>query len=456
MKKTIFIIVFIIVLAFASLAYADRGVFPIMDADVYGPGQKAIIAWNGEIERLILSTDLYSNREVKVLEVIPFPSKPKVEAGSFSAFEVIQNLMKEKAPRAPIEKTMLEIVFHEKIGVHDVTIVKAENKEELINFMFNYISEFNVPQSLFTRGETVLEDYLNRGFHYWVFDLIDLNLEARSIEPLVYEFQSSFLYYPMKISSLAEGSTKITLYLITSEPINEDDLPAKMSLAKYFPINQPIQFQLSKEELSRIDVGCFNLFASLNNEFQAWLTVIKYEGELNNLDFDLEIFKSQLQCRLIKVAVDKNQYKLRETVNITVNFTHLTPGCFEIQVLHFHLINLEVYDSAGKLIQSWSWKVNEDFYKVVFWKPDKSGNYTIKAASFWNGEKLEVEDQLNITVLDLSEPGLKLQMNLYAGITFIVGMLIGFGVAYLFFKRKKKEETKKLNKAFNAILTFSL
>ncbi|MEM2776921.1 MAG: DUF2330 domain-containing protein [Candidatus Bathyarchaeia archaeon] len=452
MKKTIFIIVFIIVLAFASpLAYADRGVFPIIDANVYGPGQKAVIAWNGKIERLILSTDLYSNKEVKALEVIPFPSKPEIETGSFSAFEVIQNLMKEKAPRAPIEKTMLEIVFHEKIGVHDVTIVKAENKEELINFMFNYLSEFNISQSLFISGrrEAVLEDYLNRGFHYWVFDLIDLNLEAGSIEPLVYEFQSSFLYYPMKISSLAEGSTKITLYLITSEPINESDLPAKMSLAKYFPINQPIQFQLSKEELSKIDVGCFNLFASLNNdEFKAWLTVVKYEGELNEIDFDLEILKSQVQCRLIKVAVDKNQYKLGETVNIIVNFTHLMPGCFEIQVLHFHLINLEVYDSAGKLIQSWSWKVNEDFYKVVFWKPDKSGNYTIKAASFWNGEKLEVENKLIINVLDLGKSDLKLQMSLYAGFTFIIGIGIGFGVAYLFFKRKEKGKSYK---TFNAL-----
>jgi len=170
------------VLLVSPLAYADRGVFPIIDADVYGPGQKAIIAWNGEIERLILSTDLYSDREVKALEVIPFPSKPKVEAGSFSAFEVIQRLMKEKAPRAPIEKTVFEIVFHEKIGAHDVTIVKAENKEELINFMFNYVSEFNVSRSLFIHGETVLEDYLNRGFYYWVFDLIDLNFEAGSVE----------------------------------------------------------------------------------------------------------------------------------------------------------------------------------------------------------------------------------------------------------------------------------
>jgi len=435
------------VLLVSPLAYADRGVFPIIDADVYGPGQKAIIAWNGEIERLILSTDLYSDREVKALEVIPFPSKPKVEAGSFSAFEVIQRLMKEKAPRAPIEKTVFEIVFHEKIGAHDVTIVKAENKEELINFMFNYVSEFNVSRSLFIHGETVLEDYLNRGFYYWVFDLIDLNFEAGSVEPLVYEFQSPYLYYPMKISSLAEGSTKITLYLITSQPITKNDLPAKMNLAKYFPFNQSIQFQLSKEELNEIDEKFSSLFASFNNEFQPWLTVVKYEGELNDLDFDLEIFKTQIQCRSIKIATDKNQYKLGEKINITVNFTHLMPGCFEIQILHFHLVNLEIYDSADRLIQSWSWNVNNDIYRVVSWKPEEAGNYTIKAASFWNGEKLEVEDKLTINVSNLTKPALtfNLKIFIYGAITFIMGAIIGFEAAYLFFKRKKKiEEPKNL------------
>jgi hypothetical protein len=439
--KTAFITVFIILLvSITSSAYADRGVFPIMDADVYGPGQKAIIVWNGELERLILSTDLYSNKEVKALEVIPFPSKPKVEAGSFSAFEVIQRLMKDKAPRAPIEKTALEVIFHEKIAAHDVTIVKAENKEELINFMFNHINGFNVSQSLFTRGEAILEDYLDRGFYYWVFDSIDLSFEAGSVEPLIYEFQSSFLYYPMKISSLAEGSTKITLYLITSEPIIESDLPVKMSLAKYSPLNQPIQFQLSKEELSEIDEESPSLFTSFNSGLQAWLTVVKYEGELSNLDFDLEILKTQGQCRLIKVATDKNQYKLGEEINITVNFIHLMPGCFEAQVLHFHLVTLEVYDSAGRLIQSWSRIVNKDIYEVVSWKLEKPGSYTIKAASFWNGEKLEVEDQLTIVVSALNDSALQfnLQIFMYGAITAIISMVIGLGAGYLLFKRKKR------------------
>lgn len=74
----------------APLVHADRCILPITDADVYGPGQKAIIAWNGEVERLILSTDLYATADTKVLEVLPLPSEPSVSEGSFQSFQAVQ------------------------------------------------------------------------------------------------------------------------------------------------------------------------------------------------------------------------------------------------------------------------------------------------------------------------------------------------------------------------------
>ena len=54
------------------LGHADRCILPITDVDVYGPGQKAIIAWNGEVERLILSTDIYALSLIHISE----PTRP--------------------------------------------------------------------------------------------------------------------------------------------------------------------------------------------------------------------------------------------------------------------------------------------------------------------------------------------------------------------------------------------
>ena len=54
-------------------ASADKCVIPGSEADIYNPGQKAIIAWNGTHEELILSTDLYSSKGGVVFELIPLP-----------------------------------------------------------------------------------------------------------------------------------------------------------------------------------------------------------------------------------------------------------------------------------------------------------------------------------------------------------------------------------------------
>jgi hypothetical protein len=51
------LILLIIISISVPVAFADRCILPVTDADVYGPAQKAIIAWNGQLEYLILSTD---------------------------------------------------------------------------------------------------------------------------------------------------------------------------------------------------------------------------------------------------------------------------------------------------------------------------------------------------------------------------------------------------------------
>ncbi len=64
-------------LASASPSFADRGMIPISDVSVHGPGQKASIAWDGEVESLILSTDVYASGDTMVLELLPLPAEPR-------------------------------------------------------------------------------------------------------------------------------------------------------------------------------------------------------------------------------------------------------------------------------------------------------------------------------------------------------------------------------------------
>lgn len=433
------VLAIVVFFSLIPLSYADRCILPIADVDVYGPGQKAIVAWNGEVERLILSTDLYASTDTKVLEVLPLPSEPNVEEGSFESFQAVQELMMKNMPRAVASeyKAGLEIVFHTKIGAHDITVVKAMSVDELSRFILDYTRKMGVAQpGIMEDARLILSDYLARGFNYWVFDLVDLYSTARSIEPIIYQFQSPSLYYPMKVSATAKGATEIILYLITPEQIGESVLPSKMRLARYLPSDRPIQFQVTHEELAMIDKEVASLFGPIPLVYPpfptAWLTAVRYEGDLSDIDFDLEIPPRKTTCRSIKVTTDKAQYDLGETAKITVNFVHLLPGCAEIMVVHSHQIRLEVLDSKGEIVRSWQWQTDGDLRKTMSWKPEKAGDYTIGASSWWSGHGLEVEDQTVLTVsATTSTFSQEIRWLLYGIIIAVVCISVGAAVTYL-------------------------
>jgi len=435
----------------APPVHADRCILPITDADVYGPGQKAIIAWNGEVERLILSTDLYANADTKVLEVLPLPSEPSVSEGSFQSFQAVQQLMMNNLPRVTVPEKELrgfEIVFHERIGAHDITVVKATSIDELINFILDYARKIGLSQRPFLdeKARDILQDYSTRGFNYWVLDFVDVYSTTKSIEPVVYEFRSTRLYYPLKVSATANGRTEVILYLVTTEPIRQQDIPAKMRLAHYQSIDQAIQFQLSSHDLSAVDSRLAGLFPTGDGPV-AWFTAVKYEGELSDLDFDFELSPLPTQCRSVQVTTDKTEYKIGENVRITVHFSHLLRGCVEIAVVHFHRVLLEVRDLSGAELHSWQWVTDGDISETVSWSAHEPNTYTITASSWWNGERLEVEDQAAIRVTSEGPPNLvwrsmEIQWLLYGVILAIVCILIGAGIACLLLRPKPARNQK--------------
>jgi hypothetical protein len=128
------------------------GMVPVEPSvSIYEPGQKAIIAWNGHEEILILSTDVNAAGETLVLEIMPLPSNPKkIEKASFESFVTIQNLLDAHArvvlgSNYGLEGTKsIEVTFHEKIGAHDVTVVKAGDASELTSWAGDFLESNNV------------------------------------------------------------------------------------------------------------------------------------------------------------------------------------------------------------------------------------------------------------------------------------------------------------------------
>lgn len=218
----------------------------------------------------------------RVLEFLPLPSLPEVEKGSFESFTQIQHLIMEHAPEwlaptlGPEGREGVEIVFHERIGAHDVTIVKVTNDSEFITWAENFLDNQNVEhEAPPERLGAIVDTYLQRGMSYFVFDLIEVGLSPHSIDPLVYRFQSDFLYYPLEISSLVSGTTNITLFTLTHDGVGEHYAPEDS-------IEVRLGFEVSENELQLIDSEIAELFHG-----SARLTVLTYNGALEILKGDL-------------------------------------------------------------------------------------------------------------------------------------------------------------------------
>ena len=227
--------------------------------------QSAIIAWDGEVEKMILSvtisesynsesedTSTINYTSNNAIRVIPFPSKPNVKQVDIGIFQNAQDVINDYIDSlwqfsgignteedaagmggslGGSGKSHLEIVFTEQLGYHNLVCIKIETPEAFVKFTAEKLEigegEFN--SSYKDHMKNIITSYLARGIRYFVFDTVEIPSDPSTIRPLMYTFNSSSLYYPMQISNLASYIGGINLLLLTKKavdisPANEYDL----------------------------------------------------------------------------------------------------------------------------------------------------------------------------------------------------------------------------------------
>ncbi len=290
----------------SSRAFADRGMLAPAGISVWEPGQRAIVAWNGRREVLILSTDVRSGESTWALEILPLPSRPEVEAGDFASFLELQRLLYEYASRAYAGKGLegeppVQVLFHRRIGSHGITVVEARDAAGLARWVENYLAEEGLEPNIAWGDLLKLADaYIKRGMRYWAFDLVELGDSLGSREPIVYFFESDFLYYPLEISSLAAGATEVTLFCLTHGALDADAaLAVGLTVATFEAAGDRVALELEVDEaeLVRIDRRVAELF-----DGAARLTVLTYEGPLEELRGDLVLFASPEENTMLAAA----------------------------------------------------------------------------------------------------------------------------------------------------------
>ena len=293
-------ILFTLALALACrAAWADCGSIPFKPwVSVFEPNQRAVIAWDGREEILVLSTDLRASEPTKVLEVIPLPAEPTVKEGDVALFYKATELINRKLfPRKRIGSGGAmggkggfgaagaalppagEVTFHEKIGAHDVSVTHVLDHRRFVDWVKDYLEEAGVdnpeiPPPL----EAVVQEYLRDGFKWFVFDVVDLGEETITKEGIQYRFKTRSLYYPLRITRSEEGDTLVKLLVLTPGLVRMPDpqrLPVRL-------VHQPVD--VTRKELRALDQ---DLYEFLKGRWQLRLRIWEIEGRLNAFQHDL-------------------------------------------------------------------------------------------------------------------------------------------------------------------------
>lgn len=214
--------------------YADRGGISFRPyVKLFEPNQNAFICWNRDEEILVLSTDLHASEPTKVLEVTVFPSEPKVTKGDIGVFKraihVINSQLAFMSSAGPASTRSAtaggsgsfippagEITFQEKIGAHDIAIVRVINSSGFVEWVNEYLKKSGVenptiPESL----RKTVEEYLNEGYGWFSFDVVSLDEKIKTNDAIQYRFNTKDLYYPLRISRGGIGKTDIRLVVVT-------------------------------------------------------------------------------------------------------------------------------------------------------------------------------------------------------------------------------------------------
>ena len=291
-NKVIGILVLLVMLN-CQAAYADRGMIPFKPfVKIFEPTQRAMIAWNGQEEILLLSTDLKASEETKVLEVLPLPSEPIVKKGDVEVFKkataLINKKVKERRSSLPEGKGLKgiqealagEVTFHEKIGAHDISVTRVLNPTGFIEWVEKYLRSSGVENpSIPEPMKTVVSEYLKEGFSWFVFDVVTLDQIPKTNEAIQYRFKTDFLFYPLKITRTGEGNTSIDALVLTPMLLsNFSGIPSNQVRLRHEPVS------ISSNELRTLSEEMDDL---LGHRDDLKLRIWQIRGKLSSFDKDL-------------------------------------------------------------------------------------------------------------------------------------------------------------------------
>lgn len=269
------------------------------------PRQQAAIHWDGITETMVLSSYVKDNDVSNYAWFIPILSntKPIITKGDKEIFKELYNYQQKETRYLSAKSGFggasgnVKVIEKLEIDVYDILIIKAQNTNELIQWLKT--NKYYVPENCFE----VLDSYIKKSDCYFVINKIDLKnkhnaaldfikrinnkidntkqsplnvsqvlkqeekykkeiananikekllalnstieqLQSGLATPLKITFKPKIPFFPLHISSLNRGSTKINLYVCSSSPAKSNN--TLMSIVKVKSIDDAFLKVLSK------------------------------------------------------------------------------------------------------------------------------------------------------------------------------------------------------------------
>ena len=271
MRKQV-LAVMIALISVPALALADGGILPDYYYHVFEPEQKAIIAWDGTTETMLLSTRFTADRLGNMAWIVPIQSttKPDVAASDMTVFRQFVNYF---TPPSTSRSDLLwsgglakgvDVIETVKVDIYDITILKTSDASALVDWLNG--NGYNVPADAvpviaryvgenryFMANKVNLRNkyaaaiqkmvMLNSSFESMTFDeqyslvkaeyyrdngrdIQDLweafgNLQRGMATPLKITFTPSKPTFPLAISSINSGPTRIDVYVAASTAMKD-------------------------------------------------------------------------------------------------------------------------------------------------------------------------------------------------------------------------------------------
>jgi len=284
----------------AGTARADCGSIPYKPyVRIFEPNQRAVIAFNGREEILLLTTDLRASEPTKVLEVIPFPSQPEVKKGRIEVIDAATDLINWKlsarlgkkwagggmggmggagmggAPLPPAG----EVVERKQIGAHDVSVVHVLGQRRFVAWVEDYLKKDAVDNPTIPAAlKHVVADYLHDDFKWFAFNVVELGTDEVSKEALQYRFQTRFAYYPLRITRTEQGETSIKLLMLSPRLLRIPELGRPAVKLKHQPV------RLAPAEVQSLDEDLYDLLGERNTQL---LRIWEIKGRLSGFRRDV-------------------------------------------------------------------------------------------------------------------------------------------------------------------------